>query len=88
MSGWQVGHKLLRLYAKCVLLALVFQHFQHEAERAVRQFEIAVNLAAYELQEKFDLSISTPTTHLLESRSGNSASASSSVESTKSPDKS
>jgi len=48
----------------------------------------AVNLAAYELQEKFGLSISTPTTHLLESRSGNSASASSSVESTKSPDKS
>jgi len=48
----------------------------------------AVNLAAYELQGKFGLDISTPTTHLVESRSGNSASTSSSVESTKSPDKS
>jgi small-conductance mechanosensitive channel len=48
----------------------------------------AVNLAAYELQEKFGLSISTPTTHWVESRSGNSASTSSSAESTKSPDKS
>ncbi len=48
----------------------------------------AVNLAAYELQEKFGLDISTPTTHLVESRAGNSASTSSSVEHTKSPDKS
>ena len=48
----------------------------------------AVNLAAYELQEEFGLNISTPTTHLVESRGGNSASTSSSVASTKSPDKS
>ncbi|MBC8327015.1 MAG: mechanosensitive ion channel family protein [Verrucomicrobia subdivision 3 bacterium] len=48
----------------------------------------AVNLAAYELQEKFGLDISTPTTHRVESRSGNLASTSSSVERTKSPDKS
>jgi small-conductance mechanosensitive channel len=47
-----------------------------------------INLAAYELQEKFGLSISTPTTHLVESRGANSASTSSSVASTKSPDKS
>ena len=48
----------------------------------------AVNLAAYELQENFGLNISTPTTHLVESRGANSASTSSSVASTKSPDKS
>ena len=48
----------------------------------------AVNLAAYELQEEFGLNISTPTTHVVESRGGNSASTSSSVAITKSPDKS
>jgi small-conductance mechanosensitive channel len=32
----------------------------------------AVNLAAYKLQDQFGLSVSTPTTHVVETRSGNS----------------
>ncbi len=48
----------------------------------------AVNLAAYELQDQFGLRLSTPNTHVVDSSGESSASTSSSVESTKSPDKS
>ena len=40
----------------------------------------ALNLAAYELQEKFGLSVSTPTTHVVETPSGNPAKTSSKAE--------
>ena len=40
----------------------------------------AVNLAAYELQNQYGMSLSTPTTHEVETRSGNSAKTSSKAE--------
>ena len=40
----------------------------------------AVNLAAYELQDQFELNVSTPTTHVVETRSGNPAKTSSKAE--------
>ena len=40
----------------------------------------AVNLAAYELQDEFGMSLSTPTTHEVETRSANSANTSSKAE--------
>ena len=40
----------------------------------------AVNLAAYELQNQFGVRLSTPTTHEVETRSGNSAKTSSKAE--------
>ena len=48
----------------------------------------AINLAAYELHGQFNLDLSTPSTHLVESRGGNPASTSSNSDTTRSPDKS
>ena len=48
-------------------------------------FRMAISvliLVLYELQEQFGISVSTPTTHVVETRSGNSASTSSSEETT------
>jgi hypothetical protein len=53
-----------------------------EDPKQILKLRDAVNLAAYELQEQFGISVSTPTTHVVETRSGNSASTSSSEETT------
>ena len=49
-----------------------------EDPKQILNLRDAVNLAAYELQGKFGISVSTPTTHVVETRSGNSANTSSS----------
>jgi len=48
-----------------------------EDPKQILNLREAVNLAAYELQDQFGISVSTPTTHVVETRSGNSASTSS-----------
>ena len=49
-----------------------------EDPKQILNLREAVNLAAYELQDQFGISVSTPTTHVVETRSGNSANTSSS----------
>ena len=67
----QIGRQLQRIKTKLGV---------YSGKGGVGKTTVAVNLAAYELQDQFGVSLSTPKTHEVETRSGNSVKTSSKEE--------